>query len=60
MENLKHKHKEGDFIVEKIKKEKIKLEIIENLKYVQNLDILIFIKSMIDETNRLNKKEAAN
>lgn len=46
--------------MEKIKKEKIKLEIIENLKYVQNLDILIFIKSMIDETNRLNKKEAAN
>lgn len=46
--------------MEKIKKEKIKLEIIENLKYVQNLDILIFIKSMIDETNMLNEKEAAN
>lgn len=46
--------------MEKLKKEKIKLEIIESLKYVQNTDVLIFIKSMIDETNGLNNKEAVN
>lgn len=46
--------------MEERNKEKIKSEIIENLKYVQNLDVLIFIKSMVDETNRLNKKEAVN
>lgn len=46
--------------MEKLKNEKIKLEIIESLKYVQNTDVLIFIKSMIDETNRLNNKEAVN
>lgn len=46
--------------MEKLKKEKIQLEIIESLKYVQNLDVLILIKSMIDETNRLNNKEAVN
>lgn len=46
--------------MEERNKEKIKSEIIENLKYVQNLDVLIFIKSMLDETNRLNKKEAVN
>lgn len=46
--------------MEERNKEKIKSEIIENLKYEQNLDVLIFIKSMIDETNRLNKKEAVN
>ncbi|MDU2266165.1 MAG: hypothetical protein E6583_07400 [Clostridium sp.] len=46
--------------MEERNKEKIKSEIIESLKYVQNLDILIFIKSMLDETNRLNKKEAVN
>ena len=44
--------------MEKINKEKIKSEIIEGLKDVENLDILIFIKSMVDETNRVNKKEA--
>ena len=46
--------------MEERNKEKIKSEIIESLKYVQNLDILIFIKSMLDETNRLNNKEAVN
>ena len=46
--------------MEERNKEKIKSEIIESLKYVQNLDILIFIKSMLDETNRINKKEAVN
>lgn len=46
--------------MEERNKEKIKSEIIESLKYVQNLDILIFIKSILDETNRLNKKEAVN
>ncbi|MBX9136695.1 hypothetical protein HCG75_04515 [Clostridium sp. K12(2020)] len=45
--------------MEERNKEKIKLEIIENLKYVQNLDVLIFIKSMVDETNRLNKKRSS-
>lgn len=44
--------------MEERNKEKIKSEIKENIKYVQNLDILIFIKSMIDESKRLNKKEA--
>jgi hypothetical protein len=45
--------------MEERNKEKIKLEIIENLKYVQNLDVLIFIKSMVDETNRFNKKRSS-
>lgn len=45
--------------MEEINKEKIKSEIIENIKYVQNLDVLIFIKSMVDETNRLNKKRSS-
>ena len=46
--------------MEERNKEKIKSEIIKGLKDVQSLDILIFIKSMVDETNRLNKKEAVN
>lgn len=46
--------------MEERNKEKIKSEIIENVKYVKNLDILLFIHSMINESNRLNKKEAVN
>lgn len=46
--------------MEEKNKEKIKSEIIKNIKYVQNLEILLFIHSMINESNRLNKKEAAN
>ncbi|MDY4500802.1 MAG: hypothetical protein SPE36_02640 [Lactobacillus johnsonii] len=46
--------------MEEINKEKIKSEIIENIKYVQNLDILLFIHSLINESNILNKKEAVN
>lgn len=39
-------------------KERVKSEIIKGLKDVENLDILIFIKSIVDESNRGNKKEA--
>lgn len=46
--------------MEERNKEKIKSEIIENIKYVQNLDILLFIHSLINESNILNKKEAVN
>lgn len=46
--------------MEEKNKEKIKSEIIKNIKYVQNLEILLFIHSMINESNRLNKKEAVN
>lgn len=50
----------GDVCMEERNKEKIKSEIIENIKYVQNLDILLFIHSFINESNILNKKEAVN
>lgn len=46
--------------MEERNKEKIKSEIIENIKYAQNLDILLFIHSFINESNILNKKEAVN
>lgn len=44
--------------MKKTNKEKLKIEIIEGLKEVENLDILIFIRTMVNETIRLSKKEA--
>lgn len=36
-------------------KKKIKAEIAENIKYVDNLDILVLIKTMINESIKIEK-----
>ena len=45
-------------LYERKKSRKIKSEIIENIKYVQNLDILLFIHSLINESNILKKRSS--
>lgn len=46
--------------MEERNEEKLKSEIIENLNGVHNIDVLLFVREITYESNRLNKKEAVN